>query len=73
MAVVASLAGLGAYAGFVSQCRSKGECNTIHSYALAVPVSKAEELWSVSAKIVIDHGDDAREGMIHDSNSYIKS
>ena len=42
MAVVASLAGLGAYAGFVSQCRSKGECNTIHSYALAVPVSKSE-------------------------------
>ena len=39
VAVVASLAGLGAYSGFVSQCRSKNECNTVHSYAVIVPVS----------------------------------
>ena len=39
VAVVASIAGLGAYAGFVSQCRSKSECNTVHSYAVIVPVS----------------------------------
>ena len=39
VAAVASLAGVGAYAGFVSQCRSKNECNTVHSYAVIVPVS----------------------------------
>ena len=39
VAAVAALAGLGAYAGFVSQCRTKAECNTVHSYAVIVPVS----------------------------------